>query len=146
MINRFGTASGSKLNVDKTKGLVFNDHAILYECKVELTRGPEIILGIPMGKNISHDEFWISKIEKLKASLQVWKTRHLSFKGRVHLIKSVGIPSFLYAVEMREVNSRHVQDIMKIIWSFIWKDRKPLVKRETCTLTREMGGINITGK
>ena len=32
---------------------------------------------------------------------------------------------------------------MKIIWSFIWKDRKPLVKRQTCTLTREMGGINM---
>ena len=96
-----------------------------------------------MGKNISHSEFWTSKVEKLKASLQVWKTRNLTFKGRVHLIKSVGIPSFLYGVEMREISSNFVQDIMKVVWNFVWRDKKPLIRREICTLKKEFGGIGM---
>ena len=79
----------------------------------------------------------------MKASLQVWKTRNLTFKGRVHLIKSVGIPSFLYGVEMREISSNFVQDIMKVVWNFVWRDKKPLIRREICTLKKEFGGIGM---
>ena len=63
IIDDFGKASGSTLNRIKTIGVSNKDHKWEYR-SITISPGPEIMLGIPIGKNKNVNAFWIKKIEK----------------------------------------------------------------------------------
>ena len=143
LVTRFGDVSGSKLNVHKTKGLVFNDNVLQRHTPIELTKGPEKILGVQMGKHINYDKFWKDKIEKLKAIFSAWNMRHLTLQGRIYLVKSLGLSSILYDVEMKDVNTNVVKQIINVIFNFVWKGKRHLVSKEVCCLPKCIGGMDM---
>ena len=50
IIKEFESVSGSKLNESKTKGLTLHKHGTGIQYGIEMTHGPEMVLGIPVGK------------------------------------------------------------------------------------------------
>ena len=63
-------------------------------CKVLVI--PFLYLGIPIGANSRRSVIWDPIVERCERKLSKWNQRHLSFRGRVTLIKSVlnSIPIF----------------------------------------------------
>ena len=66
-----------------------------------MTIGPEKALGVPLGKHLNDSVFWDALISKIKKKLILWKTSNLSYFGKVHIIKSLGVSTLLYACEMK---------------------------------------------
>ena len=125
--------SGSKLNKHKTKGLVVNpEHDQRTIFGILLTLGPEMVLGVPLGKNKHCDEFWKMLIKKLESRLNIWNVRDLSMEGKIHVIKSIGLSTLLYAIEMKEIKSSFVNEIVKLLWKFLWSGKRYTVKRALC--------------
>ena len=144
IIDEFELVSGSKLNKHKTKGLVVNPENNQRNVGgIVLTTGPEMVLGVPLGKSKHCDEFWKKLIEKLKSKLNVWNMRDLSIEGKIHVVKSLGLSTMLYAIEMKEIKSSFVSEVIKLLWNFLWSGKKYTVKREICVLPRYLGGIGM---
>jgi exonuclease III len=145
IIEKFEVASGSKLNKSKTKALSLNNAQGNEDpiSGIQITSGPEMILGIPVGKNNSFDEYWDKLIKKMKVKLDMWAFRDLSFDGKVHLIKSIGLSSILYAIEMKTIKSVHIKLVNDILWNFLWSDKRYNIKKEVCTLPRSLGGLGM---
>ena len=143
LLKKFGTASGSKLNVRKTKCLIFQQ-SFPPGFDVQFTTGPEIVLGIPVGGNCNMSEHWKKKIDKISKSLAVWKTRNLTFKGKTELIQSMEFSNVLYIMEVKNLNHDEIMRISSSLWNFLWDGKKRgLVKREICMLPKKWGGLGM---
>ena len=146
ILNDFGTISGSKLNIDKCKVLTVSNQLPVISGihNIQITKGPETVLGINVGKfNENKHPQWRDKIKKIENLLAIWKMRDLSIKGRVYILKSVGISSLLYQMEMQEVGDDILKEVSKIMFNFLWQNGRPLVKKDICYLPIENSGLNM---
>ncbi|GKA85101.1 putative RNA-directed DNA polymerase, eukaryota, reverse transcriptase zinc-binding domain protein [Tanacetum coccineum] len=87
-------ASGLKINSNKTKlyGIgVQNEEIEGFANRLGITSGkmPFTYLGIPIGVNMKRVDSWNIVVEKFKKRLGNWKTKMISFGGRLTLVKSV---------------------------------------------------------
>ena len=144
IVDDFGKASGSSLNRDKTVGLS-NDasNTRQNQYSIHISNGPEKCLGIQVGKIRKNDQFWENIITRIEKKLNLWKLRNLSLIGKVHIVKSVGLSIAMYGCEMTDISDKHVIKIMKLIWEFIWENKKVHVKKIICMLPRNLGGLGI---
>ena len=140
IVSDYSEISGAKLNVEKTAGIVFHANNAGSKHGIKLNLGPERMLGIPIGINVDYTDFWNGLIFKLNSKLNIWKHRDLSFEGKAHLIKSTGISQLVFAMDMIHIEDKFVNEIDKIVWQFLWSEKKCTVKRDICTLPRDMGG------
>ena len=145
IIEEFGKVSGSKLNREKTIGLVMSDRVINSNTvlsHVRFTLGPVNVLGIPVGKN-EDENFWDSIIEKIGKQFAMWKNRHLSLTGKVLIVKSLGMSKLLFSSNFISMNDREIKKIEKLFFDFIWEGKKNRVNREVCVLPRNKGGLGM---
>ncbi len=143
IFDEFGEASGSKLHRGKTVGLVMNERVLREtDSPIKLTMGPEKALGVPVGKHCDRNEYWNLLIEKLRKKVNIWRARNLSFTGKVHIIKSLGISLIMYICDMVSVNDKYVKCINEILYDFLW-DGKKQIRKEICILPKDMGGIGM---
>jgi len=70
--------------------------AKVLNCKMGAT--PFVYLGMSIGENARHLSFWEPLINRLKARLSGWKSKHLPLSGRLVLLKSVLSPLRVYAL------------------------------------------------
>ena len=140
LLNNFGTASGSKLKHKKVKMSPFS---IKF---VQFTTGLEIVLGIPIGIDCDTTEHWKKKIDKINRSLAVWKTRNLTFKGKIELIQSMVISNVLYTMQVKNLSDNEIMKINASLWDFPWDGKKRgSVKRKICILPKKWGGLRMPG-
>ena len=144
-LKSYEKASGSKINKNKTvvlyigrwknKNPEFNN--------ISWTKGNVKTLGIHHGYEIDNDKIWRDIIQKLKNCLQVWKTRDLTFGGKVQIIKSFILSTIKLEVEIRGIPAKHVREINKYIWDFIWSGKSNQISRRVCCNTVNMGGMGM---
>ena len=79
----------------------------------------------------------------LQSRLEVWKSRELTWVGKCYIIKSIGISQIAYAMEMKTIPEHFISEINKIFDNFMWKNGKRTIKRDLCTLPRELGGLGL---
>ena len=71
IIDRFGDASGSRINKAKTIALVsehFSDNREICNL-IKFNSGTEIVLGVPVGKYEGKQTFWKGKIVKMEKNI-----------------------------------------------------------------------------
>ena len=145
IINVYEKASGSKMNLHKTVGLVIKQNMEAVFNDLRITTGPEKVLGIPLGKNTNGNNniFWESLLKRMKTKLDIWKSRDLSLEGKTHLIRSIGVSQILYAIEMKQISEKHIKEVDCILWDFLWSGKRCTVSKAICTLPRHMGGLGL---
>ena len=145
LIDKFGDASGSRINKSKTVALVsehFSDNREI--CKsFKLNKGIEIVLGVPIGKKQDKNQFWMEKFDKMQKILQLWKSRDLTMFGKVHVVKSLVLPLIQYAASHVDIDCEFVHKVQNLIWSFVWKWGTCFVSRDICYLPRQKGGLGM---
>ena len=111
---------------------------------LRLTTGPEKVLGIPLGKqNNNGEQFWESLICKMKTKLDIWKSQDLSLERKTYLIQSLAVSQILYAIEMKHVDTKYINDINKVLWDFLWCNKRCTIDRHICLLPRQTGGLGL---
>ena len=141
IIADFNLASGSKTNLLKTKCLTKNGTG---PRQISQTKGPEKALGILIGLHTDQNQQWMSKINKMKACMSIWKTRNLTYKGKVQLIKTYALSNILYSLEVLDPSDYMLKEFRSIIWDFLWDGKKHgKVKRDICFLPRNDGGLDM---
>ena len=97
---------------------------------------------------------FLGRLAKLKAQLNMWRTRNLTLEGRILITKSLGISQVLYPLQSLYVEDEFLRKIEDSIYKFIWRkkddDKSPRdkIKRTTLQNMRENGGLkapNIKG-
>ena len=91
-------------------------------------------LGINHGYHIPEQEVWMEKIKKMKNCIQVSKSRDLTLKGKVLIIKTFLISQMNFEIEMKSIPKNIVKEIDKILWNFLWNGKQPLVNKQTVCL------------
>ena len=87
--------------------------------KIKWSKEPIKALGIIHGYNLDMNAIWLQKIQKIKACLEIWKARDLTYKNRVLILKSLIISQIGFEVEMRGIPDNFKKEINHLIWSFI---------------------------
>ena len=98
-------------------------------------------LGVPIGKQALENSFWETLICKVQAKLKLWFMRDLSFEEKVQIIKSIGLATVAYTLEMKIINRGHVKKLNKIL--FLWSGKSYNVKKDICILPARAGGLGM---
>jgi len=70
--------------------------------------------------------------------------RNLTLQGKVLVIKTFVIPKLLYKAEIIGIPDIYIKEIEKLLKKFLWDGKQPLINIETCYLSREEGGLDIS--
>lgn len=121
----FELVSGMKVNFHKSKlvGISLSDSMLnrftsLLNCK--FMQIPFTYLGLHVGGNPRGLSFWDPVIAKLKKRLSSWKGNHLSFGGRLCLVKSVLSALLLYYISFYKMPKGVVQKCKQLMMRFLW--------------------------
>ena len=144
----FGKCSRLVINHDKSEILLLGNsspappnlnHTPFKDVKIKISVK---ILGVyftydrRLRRKLNFDE--ISKT--IKDKLRIWKGRDLTIIGRIQLVKTFIIPTFLYRASLICMDKEFVNEVNKIIFHFIWKG-KDKVKRRVLVGDIEDGGL-----
>ena len=144
----FGKCSGLVINHDKSEILLLGNsfpappnlnHTPFKDLKIKISVK---ILGIyftydrRLRRKLNFDEI----TKTIKDKLRIWKWRDLTIIGRIQLVKTFIIPSFLYRASFICMDKEFVNEVNKIIFDFIWKGEDK-VKHHALIGDIEDGGL-----
>ena len=142
---KFEKASGAKIHKTKTTAMYIGPWKSKEPEFKEISWTNTYVktLGISHGYHIPEQEVWMEKIKKMKNCIQVWKSRDLTLKGKVLIIKTFLISQINYEIEMKSIPKNIVKEIDKTLLNFLWNGKQPLVNKQTICLEVEKGGLNM---
>jgi hypothetical protein len=119
----FETMSGMKVNFNKSMLIGVNipdswlgEAASVLGCRVGNI--PFLYLGLPIGGDLTRLTFWDPMVTRLKNRLSGWKSRFLSFGGRLVLLKSVLTSLLVYALSFYRAPSGIISSIESLLINF----------------------------
>lgn len=121
----FELASGMKVNFHKSKlaGISVREDvkvrfAALLHCRVMAI--PFVYLGLPIGGSPRRLSTWEPVLAKMRKRLSTWKGKHLSFGGRICLIRSVLTALPLYFISFFRLPKGVLKSCNQIMMRFLW--------------------------
>ncbi|KAL4318837.1 hypothetical protein GQ457_18G015900 [Hibiscus cannabinus] len=152
ILRGFELVSGLQINLRKSKLLGINveeslvdSWASIFHCKSE--KLPCIYLGLPLGQPKNSKQLWSPIVEKFKSKFAGWKSKLLSFGGRVTLIKSVISNLPMYYMSIFPMPASISKLLSKLIANFLWGSLENRaihwVKWEVLCLPKEAGGLGL---
>jgi len=147
--DQYSRASGAKLNKDKTEIMSLGsgnlNNSDLEHLHIDESCDVLQILGVYLGKNESLcDELnWKPRLTKLKATLNLWKQRHVNIQGRAVIIASLLLSRIWYVLMVQPIPSDVSKEIKKACLEFLWLKKSYPVKFSTIIGDKTMGGLNI---
>lgn len=102
-------------------------------------------LGILLSKNTKNivSNNFSEKVMKLKNLLNMWKSRQLSIKGKITLLRSQALPLILYPASVLYTPAEVINEIDHIFFDFIWPNKKHHVKKKVLIQSIEDGGLKM---
>jgi hypothetical protein len=141
----YGLASGSKLNMGKSKGLWIGAWSDRDDQLFGIVWGKKIkICGVWFGVGYSPGQFWMSLVIKLDKNLNLWRTRNLSLTGRANVVNVCGLSKLWYVASSIAMPPAYIKMFNKLIFKYFWnlKMVEP-VARNTVYQSKLQGGFNI---
>ena len=81
------------------------------------------------------------KLQNLEKTLNLWKMRDLTLMGRVLIAKSLGMSKLVYTASVADINDTIVKEVNRLIYDFIWKGKRPRIKKSTLIGDLSEGGL-----
>jgi len=106
-----------------------------------------VYLGLPIEANPRRAETWESIVVKFQRKLSKWRQRHLSFGGRVCLIKSVLNSILIFYFSFFKI-PKVIEILVRLQRRFLWDERvdeikTAWVKWETVCLLKSHGDLQV---
>ena len=145
IIEAFERASGSRLNMAKSKGLVFGSwpDCLPEVVPIQWTTDPIKINGVWVGKGDMGRKNWKERLPKLRSSVDKWKGRTLSLLGKVLLVNTLILAPLFFLAPVFPLPSDVERAINRAIFSFIWSGKTELVRRAVLVQSLAKGGLGV---
>lgn len=150
-ILEYAKYSGLNMNFEKTKiiglGRMRNTQNI-YLSNMLFEWNPKKFTFLGIEFNIDLDNLLESNIQNKIVSMQniinAWKLRNLTTLGKVTIVKSLIISKITHLLtSLPSENTKCLQNVNKLIFSFIWNDKPDQIKRIKTFNRIETGGLNM---
>ena len=132
-IKLFTKFSGLHLNKQKSAAMKIGDVTYKDTIKFGIKFDYKLkILGITFSNEFLSDELEENikgKIEQLERLCSLWQKRHLTFLGKITILKSFGISLFIHVMQSIGINEDNLKKINAIIFRFIWSKDSKKTKR-----------------
>ena len=146
-VEQFGRVSGLALNKEKTEGLWLGCGKNRMDNLAGLNWNQKEVkaLGVYFGydKKEIEQKNWQTKVDRIKCILKRWSRRDLSFKGRVNIIKCLGLSQINYLLSALCTPKWVLNEVNKEFFSFIWKYKRDKIARKVMINEMQSGGINM---
>ena len=147
VLNHFEKCAGLKLNKEKTEAFQLGINQIKIENMFGLkwVNGPIKVTGVSVGNNIAElSERMISeKVEKVKCLLNMWKSRNISIKGKITLLRTQAMPIILHLASILFISDENIKHFDSLFYDFIWPNKKHHVKKKVLIQNIEDGGLKM---
>jgi len=149
----FEATSGLKVNFPKSMLVGVNIHdswlaeaASLLHCK--LGHFPILYLGLHIGGDPRKLKFWQPLLDRIKSRLSSWKSKNLSFGGRLVLFKSVLSSLSIYLFSFFKTPACIISSIESFFNCFIWGGSEEVrkiswINWDTVYSKKENGGLGV---
>ena len=145
-IERFGSFSGLELNKEKCSLVNIKDFSVSANVEGISWCDSEVkILGVYFGKDNNKVNYmnWSPKINKIENLIKLWKTRKLTFFGKITIIKSFLVSQLIFNAQMISVPKDVMRKINSLLYFFLWNCKKDKVKRKVMCMGYEFGGLKM---
>ena len=131
MITIYEKGSGSKLNMDKTKGMWpgFKASQTTGQDDIQWINDKLKLLGITFGSDSAVLTSWRERVYKLEKCLNMWQHGELSFPGKVLILDTLGLSDLVYLGSVQTIPIPCLQPINKVIFNFLWSGKTQLINR-----------------
>ena len=79
----------------------------------------------------------------MKVLTNIWSSRNLSLKGKVTIIKSLILPQVSFLFSVLFTPDQILNEINKILFSFLWGNKTAKIKKDTITGNISDGGLKM---
>ena len=151
VLKKFQNCSGLKINVEKTEVIPvgiykFKNKTLPKEIsRIKINHGSFKTLGIWFSYNSKENvelNFEV-KLKKMEIILNIWKKRSLSLKGKILIMKTLVLPQVNYLLSVCYCPDHILQRIDKMLFNFLWNNKKAKIKRSTIIATYSAGGLKM---
>ena len=151
IFKEFSDCSGLKLNLNKTeiipigKSKQTNVQIPIHLREIKIKHGPFKALGVWFAdtqeiiNNLNFDD----RIKNMETTINIWKCRSLSLKGKITIIKTLILPQVQFLFSMVYVGEKIINRIEKLLYSFIWNNNVHKIKKSTLIAPIEFGGLGM---
>jgi hypothetical protein len=145
LLKVYESASGAKINLDKTEGLWLGSFKYRTDQPMGLnwTSGSVKILGFHFGNGNLMDKNWKPVITKFKAVLNLWMSRDLSLQGRTVVLNYLASSGIWYYSNILSMPKWVFTELNRTMINFLWKNKKHHVRQDILRQSLEEGGLNL---
>ncbi len=144
----FSNCAGFKISINKTQAkyigtLVSCDHFPhgLSWIKTPITLG--IVITDNDEANFKHNFHFQHRIFTLKATLNIWKQRNLSLKGKTTVLNNLVLAPIIYVSSVVNTPSKAIKEINNVIQNFIWDGSSSKISHKTLIQQIDKGGLKL---
>lgn len=146
-VDAFGKISGYKINWLKSELMFTGANRTIDKCPIKVVEDHITYLGLKISKNYESllKLNFGEGLEKLKRSIDYWKTLPLSMVGRVNAIKMVSLPKFIYLFQNLPIiiPADLFRKIESIILDFVWGYKKHRISKKHILKSTKEGGLGL---
>ena len=105
---------------------------------------PKLNCKIIISYNNSYNkELLLERLKKLSTILKIWKSRSLSLKGKITILKTLAIPQIQFLFNMIYIPENIIKKIDNLIYNFLWNSKLPKIKKSTIIAPIPDGGLSM---
>lgn len=146
-IMMFGKISGYTINWDKSELMFTKENGTVKNCPFKIVQDYITYLGIKISKNPKQllKLNLLDRVDKLKRSIEYWRTLPLSMIGRVNAIKMISLPKFLYLFQNLPIwiTSDFFKKLETIVLDFVWGYKKHRLSKKHLYRPTKDGGLGL---
>jgi hypothetical protein len=147
MFKSFELCAGLKMNTDKTKAKFIGSLKDSVDAPLDLDwSDPNVnCLGITLSGN-EDDHYRLNyqkRILNLRNTLNRWKCRRLSLKGKITVINNLALPPLLYVASVIHTPDIVISEVKKCIRDFIWDGKPAKIAYDVIIQPIEKGGLKL---
>ena len=144
LFRRYELASGAKLNVTKSHGLLVGSWQSRSHLPISLTWSSQRItaMGAKLS-NLAPEESWDSSLQQLEAVLSTWQACKLSYHGRALVVNSFVLSQLWYLASFLVMPADLLVGINSQIFSFLWQGKHERLPHSSIMQRISHGGLNV---
>ena len=152
ILDYYADISGLKLNYSKTKvvwiGSKKFSNTVYHHSRWKLDWGSSSfkLLGINFDINLSQmiTKNYDSKLNEIKNLIKHWQSRKLTVLGKLTIVKTVIVPKLTHLfMSLPNPSQNFLQELIKILFKFVWDNKPEKVKRSIITQDYAIGGLKM---
>ena len=143
LFGRYEKALGAKLNPAKCQGLPLGPWRNRSSFPVDFRWSSAHITAL--GSRLSNEggEDWGPRVSKLEATLNSWRARTLTFRGRSLIVNVLGLSLFWYLASVTYIPNTVIKKINSLIFPFVWGKKREWLSRDTASQPLDRGGLGV---